>query len=246
MDHSPMFASQEEAVGLTTLQHLSETKQLNQWMFDTILPYTRGSVMEIGSGIGNISSQFVNAGISITLSDYDEEYCRMLHEKFDKESLVKGIHQVDLAHPYFETAYSDLTGRFDTVFALNVVEHIADDKRAIENARSLLAPGGRLIILVPAYEALYNGLDRCLEHYRRYDRKTIRQLLTNHFKVMKVWYFNLAGIFGWFFSGTILGKKTLPGGQLRLYNKFVPLFRVADAMIFHKVGLSVIAVAERR
>ena len=215
-------------------------------MFDTILPYTKGRVLEIGSGIGNISSQFVDAGIPITLSDLDNGYCRMLHEKFDGEPKVKGIHQMDLAHPAFDRVYSGLTGKFDTVFALNVVEHIADDKWAISNARSLLAPGGRLIILVPAYAALYNGLDRCLEHYRRYDRTSIKNLLAEHFKVMRVWYFNLAGIFGWFFSGAVLGKTTLPSGQLSLYNKFVPLFRVADAMTFHQAGLSVIAVAERR
>jgi len=215
-------------------------------MFDTILPYTKGRVMEIGSGIGNISSQFVNAGIYITLSDLDSGYCGMLHEKFDREPRVRGIHQVDLAHPSFESTYNGLVGKFDTVFALNVVEHIADDKRAIRNARSLLAPGGRLIILVPAYAALYNGLDRCLEHYRRYDRNTIRRLLADNFKVMRVWYFNLAGIFGWFFSGYVMGKTTLPAGQLSLYNKFVPLFRMADAMTFHQAGLSVIAVAERR
>jgi 2-polyprenyl-3-methyl-5-hydroxy-6-metoxy-1,4-benzoquinol methylase len=246
MDQDTTLASQKEGVGLTTLQYLSETTQLNQWMFETIYPYVGGRILEIGSGIGNISSQFVNAGTPITLSDLDAGYCRMLHEKFDREPLVRGIHQVDFAHPFFETAYSPLTGKFDTVFALNVVEHISDDKQAVANARSLLAPGGRLIILVPAYAALYNRLDRNLDHYRRYTRKSVRQLLSGGFEVLHTQYFNLAGIFGWFFSGTIFRKKNLSAGELGIYNKFVPLFRMADELTLHKAGLSVIAVACRK
>lgn len=215
-------------------------------MFETIFPHVKGNILEIGSGIGNISSQFINAGMSITLSDLDVEYCRMLREKFVKESLVRGVYQLDLAHPSFEATYGKLVNRFNTVFALNVVEHIEDDKRAIANAWSLLAPGGRLIILVPAYSVLYNGLDRGLDHFRRYDRKSIRQLLNSNFKVLNIHYFNLAGIFGWFFSGTVLRKKRLLSSQLSVYDRFVPLFRIADALTFHRAGLSVIAVAQKR
>lgn len=246
MDQDIIQIPEEESVGLTTLQHLSEAERLNQWMFETILPYAHGRVLEIGSGIGNISSQFVRAGVPIALSDLDAQYCRILHNRFDSESLVRGIHQIDLAHPSFEKVYRDLLGQFDTVFALNVVEHIADDRLAISNARSLLAPKGRLIILVPAYSILYNGIDKGLDHYRRYTQKSIRQLLSGQFEVLRTWYFNLAGIFGWFFSGNVLGKTTLPAGQLSLYNKFVPLFRVADAVTFHQAGLSVIAVGQKR
>ena len=246
MDQDTIIASPRDIVGLTTLQHLSETIHLNQWMFETILPYVNGRILEIGSGIGNISAQFINARIPISLSDLDAQYCHILQGKFDREPLVKGIYQLDIAHPSFETVYSKLLHSFDTVFALNVVEHIDDDKRAIANAWSLLSTGGRLVILVPAYSALYNGLDRGLEHYRRYTRKSIRHLLSDKFYVLRTWYFNLAGIFGWFFSGSILRKKKLPSGQLGVYNKLVPLFRMVDELAFHKAGLSVIAVARKR
>jgi len=236
----------QDAVGLTTLQYLSETKGLNHWMFETILPYVSGRILEIGSGIGNISSQFVAAKMPITLTEFDGQYCHMLREKFDKEPLVRGIYQLDLVHAAFEKNYSQLLNSFDTVFALNVVEHIADDKQAIANARSLLAPGGRLIILVPAYQALYNGIDRGLDHYRRYTRKSIKHLLSDGFDILSTQYFNLAGVFGWFVSGTVLQKKSLTAGPLHLYNKLVPLFRVADALTFHQVGLSVIAVGRKK
>ena len=215
-------------------------------MFETIRPYVKGSTLEIGSGIGNISSEFVQAGMPITLSDLQTDYCDRLHQRFDSERLVRGIHQLDLAHPSFERTYGRLVNKFGTVFALNVVEHIADDNRAIENASALLAPGGHLIILVPAYKALYNGLDRSLEHYRRYNRSSLRRLLAGKgFDILHTRYFNLAGIFGWLFSGSLFGKKTLPAGQINVYNTLVPLFRIADEITFHQVGLSVIAVGRK-
>jgi SAM-dependent methyltransferase len=216
-------------------------------MFETILPYVYGRTLEIGSGIGNISNQFVQAGLPITVTDLDNSYCRMLHDKFDGQKLVEGIYQMDLAHAAFDTAYAHLIGKFDTVFALNVVEHIEDDKRALSNAKSLLTRGGQVIILVPAYNTLYNTLDKALDHYRRYDRNSIKQLLQGEgFEIIHTQYFNLAGIPGWFFAGAVQGHNTLPAGQLSIYDKMVPLFKIADALTFHQIGLSVIAVGRKR
>jgi 2-polyprenyl-3-methyl-5-hydroxy-6-metoxy-1,4-benzoquinol methylase len=72
-------------------------------------------------------------------------------------------------------------GTFDTVYALNVVEHIKDDNLAISNAKKLLKHDGNIIILVPAYQALYNRFDIVLEHYRRYNEQRLNSLLSNHF-----------------------------------------------------------------
>jgi SAM-dependent methyltransferase len=243
MDQDTMLISHDE-VGLRTLQYLSETRELNRWMFETISPYCTGRILEIGSGIGNISSEFVSNGEPLILSEFDTNYCRKLHNKFDREPLIKGIYQLDLVHPEFENIYCDLLNSFDTVFALNVIEHIANDKRAIANARSLLSRGGRLIILVPAYKALYNGIDRGLEHYRRYTRKSLKSLLSDGFNIQHTQYFNLAGILGWFVTGTIFRKQNLTEGPLSLYNKLVPLFRIADTLTLHRVGLSVIGVGQ--
>lgn len=239
----PSTTMTPQEVGLSTLENLSVAERLNQWMFDSIRPYVKGAVLEIGSGIGNISSCFVQNGMPLHVSDYSADYCRMLEEKFDTEPLIRDVLHLDLAIPDIETAYPKLIGKFNTVFALNVVEHIKDHQLALANCYKLLAPGGRVIILVPAYQALYNGFDKELEHFRRYTRASLRRLLESQkFEVMRTWHFNFAGIFGWFWSGTVMGKKTLPAGELKFYNKLVPVFRVADKMVGNQVGLSVIGV----
>lgn len=242
-----MARSTIDEVGMSTLEHLSIADRLNDWMFDSIRPFTKGRILEIGSGIGNISTCFIDHGIPLCVSDYSDHYCNLLDQKFANQPLVGGVFQIDLADSDFETRYGPLIGRFDTVFALNVVEHINDDQLAIANCKKLLSPGGHLIILVPAWQLLYNGFDKELEHFRRYTKTTVKKLFqSQNLEIVKSWYFNLAGILGWFVSGTVLRKKTLPAGQLTFYNKLVPIFRVADKLTFNSVGLSVIIVGRKR
>lgn len=235
-----------DEVGKSTLENLSAADRLNDWMYGSIRPFVKGRILETGSGIGNISSCFVQHGIPLAVSDYSQYYCDLLAQKFAGEPLIKGVFQLDLADSAFEERYPQLVGKFDTVYALNVVEHIKDDRLAIANCKKLLAPGGHLIILVPAYQLLYNGFDKELEHFRRYTRRSVKRLFKSQdVDIVKTWYFNLAGILGWFISGTLLRKKTLPSGQLSFYNKLVPLFRIADRLTFNCMGLSVIIVGRR-
>jgi 2-polyprenyl-3-methyl-5-hydroxy-6-metoxy-1,4-benzoquinol methylase len=235
-----------DAEGLQTLDLISNAGKFNKWMFDVISPYCKGEVMEIGSGIGNISEHFLKEGFPIYLSDIRENYCELLRQKFHSHPKTRNIQKVDLAHPAFEREYSNLLNSFDTVFALNVVEHIKDDHLAIQNCYKLLKKDGVVIILVPAYQNLYNRLDKELEHYRRYNKSTLSKIITaNQFQLVHSRYFNMAGIMGWYFSGTIQKNKTIKEGQLRLYNSLVPLFKFLDKITFNKVGLSVICVGRK-
>jgi len=235
-----------DEIGFYTLLNISDVGEFNQWMFESIKPYVKGKTLEIGSGIGNISTMFVRSHLSLTLSDYSKEYSSFLQKRFASESLIEGVYRIDLTDPNFETHWSHLLGSFDTVFALNVIEHIEDDQLAVVNCHKLLAPGGHLILLMPAYPGLYNGFDKGLGHYRRYTRQTMSGLLSIRFEVVRTWHFNLAGIFGWFFFGTVLRGKTITKGQMNVYNRLVRLFRIADQLTFRRIGLSVIGVGKKK
>ncbi len=227
--------------GQATLEAIAAAPRFNEWMYKVTSRNLKGRILEIGSGIGNISEQFLRDGRSLMLSDIRENYCAQLEQAFGHEPTCLGVRQIDLVHPQFSTEYTDLLGSFDGIFALNVVEHIENDGLAIRNARLLLRDGGRLVILVPAYQALYNGFDRALEHYRRYTEGGLRKVFsTEKLTIMHSQYFNLAAIAGWWFSGNVLKKETIPTGQMRLYNALVPIFKLADMFVFNRVGISVI------
>ena len=232
--------------GMETLNVIANADKFNKWMYDTIAPACSGNILEIGSGIGNISSYFLQNGSNITLSDLRENYLNILRDKFKNYQNLKGVITLDLVDNDFENKYKHLIGTFDTVYALNVVEHIEDDKLAIANCRKLLRENGSLVILVPAYQFLYNRFDKELEHFRRYTSNKLNKLFAdNNFKITKTQYFNFAGIFGWFLSGKLLNKKTIPGDQMKLYNMLVPIFKIADKIMLRKAGLSVITFGRK-
>lgn len=232
--------------GQKTLEIISQANRFNQWMFNTIRPFCTGKILEIGSGIGNISEYFINDGYDISLSDLRQNYTGRLKEKFSSFQNLRDILLMDLTDPAFEDKFSNYREHFDTIFALNVVEHIEDDILAVHNCRYLLKAGGRLIILVPAYAFLYNRFDELLGHFRRYTKKSLKQIIIeNGFEIIRSKYFNLAGIPGWFVSGKLQNNDTIPGGQMKLYNSLVPVFKLMDKLILHSAGLSIIVVGEK-
>ncbi len=227
--------------GLQTLEAMAAAPRLNQWMYETIGKRLSGNILEIGSGIGNISECFLQDNKKIQLTDLRENYLSFLRHKFEGKKNILGIEHLDLVHPNFDEFYGNKFEKYDGLFALNVIEHIENDVQAIANCKKLLKKGGRMVILVPAYQSLYNGFDKALEHYRRYNKKTLAQLFeTNHLKITHQQYFNFIGVFGWFFSGTVLQKEIIPKGQMQVFNKLVPLFKIIDKVIFNSLGLSVI------
>ena len=238
------MSTQLQDGGAKTLDTIAAADRFNKWMYDTISPFCNGRILEIGSGIGNISALFIRDGKRIMLSDVRPEYCERLNAQFSGK--CEGIVNLDLVHPQFDQQHANLLSSFDTVFALNVVEHIKDHELALRNAAKLLRTGGSLVILVPAYQWLYNGFDKELEHYRRYTRRQLNAVMSPHVNITRSQYFNCAGIAGWFISGSILRKKLIPGGQMKLFNTLVPAFRLLDRLVNKAVGLSVIVAGTKR
>ncbi|MDX2249017.1 MAG: methyltransferase domain-containing protein [Bacteroidia bacterium] len=241
------FAYKElDQEGLETLETIAAAHRFNRWMFQTVAAnLVPGNVLEVGSGIGNISREFLNAGYDLTVSDIRENYCGYLEENLTGYKNLRDIVKLDLVHPDFEKVYSPFLGKYDNLYALNVIEHIEDDILALHNCGKLVRPGGRIVILVPAYQSLYNKFDENLFHFRRYTRTTLSALFVkNKLPVLKAFHFNFIGILGWYFSGNILKKETIPSGQMNLYNKLVPIFRLIDRVVGRQVGLSVIVVGE--
>jgi SAM-dependent methyltransferase len=237
---------QDDPSGEATLDVIARAQRFNRWMYHTIRPFCKGRIFEIGSGTGNISRCFIEDRQQIMLSDFREVYCNNLSDRFRDSSGVLGIEVIDLIDPAFDTKFHRHFGKFDTVFALNVIEHISDDVLALNNCYKLLAKGGQVVILVPSYMRLYNRFDRELGHYRRYTKATLsRAFSKTGFRVIHQQYFNFIGIFGWYFSGTILRKKVIPGNQMRIYDFLLPAIRLFDKLVFNLAGLSTIMVGRK-
>ncbi|MGH2898237.1 MAG: class I SAM-dependent methyltransferase, partial [Solirubrobacteraceae bacterium] len=62
---------------------------------------------------------------------------------------------------------------FDLAVALDVLEHVQDDRAALRELARVLAPGGRLLVTVPQYGWLWGEHDVLAHHQRRYTRAAL-------------------------------------------------------------------------
>jgi SAM-dependent methyltransferase len=80
---------------------------------------------------------------------------------------------------------------FDFAVSLDVVEHLEDDLGALRELRRVIAPGGRLLLTVPAYQWLWSGHDEINHHHRRYTRRSLGRVAeAAGWKQARTTYFN--------------------------------------------------------
>ena len=238
--------SHPDEVGMQTLTFLSKTDALNEWVYQSIQPYLKGEILEIGSGIGNISKFLIRDNYSVTLSDYNPEYCQILKKNYGHLPNIKGIEQINLQNDSYQDDYFLMKESFDTIFLLNVIEHIKDDEKAVTICKFLLKKGGNLIMLAPSYSFLYCRMDKELGHFRRYTLSKLAALCSNAgLNVIHKQYFNVLGIAGWLVSGKLLTHPSLRKNELDLFNKLVPLAKLLDRLVMKSIGLSSIIIAKK-
>ena len=81
--------------------------------------------------------------------------------------------------------------RFDLICFFDCLEHIADDTGSLQAMRELLAPGGSIIVTVPAYQWLWSSHDVFLHHHRRYSRVSLERCAQSAgYTIARITYFN--------------------------------------------------------
>jgi SAM-dependent methyltransferase len=82
-------------------------------------------------------------------------------------------------------------GAYDLVAALDVVEHVEDDRSAIAALASCLKPGGTLLLTVPAHQWMWSAHDDLNHHKRRYSKRALAELIEQSpLRLDRIGYFN--------------------------------------------------------
>jgi SAM-dependent methyltransferase len=234
------FDSETEDVVYQTLQRMKKLHRYNQWIFSKFRPFLGRRVLEIGSGIGNITKFLLDRDLVIA-TDVEPKCLALLRNIFEKYKKFR-IEPLDISGLRNERYRSY---HIDSVICFNVLEHISEDEKALENIFDLLESRGRLLLFVPSHPWLYGSLDQHLGHHRRYGKRELKNKLeAAGFKVVSLEYFNRVGILGWFLNGKILRRKRLPSLQLRFYNSLVPLLKL-EKIFPLPFGTSLVAVGEK-
>ena len=185
----------------------------------------RGDVLEVGSGIGNISQLMLPLATHLVLTDTEPHYLELLKATYAGDPRVE-VAKFDLDEP---PPPAVAARRYDAIIAVNVIEHIGDDHRLVSRLADLLRPGGSLLIYVPACPIAFGSLDVALGHHRRYTPETLTALLkSGALDPGTPRYVNLLGLAGWFVSGRILKRKLLSPSSVAIFERLVPLVRLED------------------
>ncbi len=208
-----------------TLLAMSGAKRFNRWMADTIAPWVKGDVLEVGAGIGNLTVLLASGEHCYVATDHDREHLLELRSRIEYRPNIK-LAQCDFS-------VREDVARFrqsaDTVVCLNVLEHIEDDRMALAYIHSCLRPGGTAIILVPQGPEIFGTLDEVLQHKRRYMRDELAEKMAiAGFTVAQITGFNHATRPGWYLHSRLLKRRTLSRVQLRLFDLLVPLWKRVD------------------
>jgi glycosyltransferase involved in cell wall biosynthesis len=230
----------EDEYGSHILHSLERAQRFNRWMAESIVPHVGARVLEIGAGIGNITSWLLPRDLYVA-SDINPQYLHYLRN-FSLGKPYLEVDRIDLEDPACFTRWQ---GRFDTVVCLNVLEHVRDPLISLRNIASALETGGRLLLYVPQGQHLYSSLDEVLGHRCRYSREAlVEELGTTGFEIESFHDFNHFAIPGWWLNGKLLKRRHFSRVQLKIFNMLVPVIRRLDPLVPGR-GLGLIVVARK-
>ncbi|HUR80793.1 MAG TPA: glycosyltransferase, partial [Thermoanaerobaculia bacterium] len=224
----------------TQVRRRSRLMRYNGWVWDRIKSYIGQRVLEIGGGSGAMT-RFLYGRELVVTTDRETGYVDRLRNAFRRRPGIV-VERADIeSDSVLELAHYN----FDTVTAINVLEHTTDDVAALRRAHQLLPAGGRVIVFVPAGQSLFGSMDQGIGHQRRYEKsELVEKLQQAGFEVEHVSFQNRIARMAWWLNAKVLGRKALPSGQSRVFDRLVPLFRSLEGEN-PSTGLSLIGVGKK-
>jgi SAM-dependent methyltransferase len=221
------------------LEDLAEAVNYRRWLVDLALPHLGDDPLEVGSGRGDHAADWRAAGVPrVTVSEADADRLAGLRTRFAGDDAVVVR---ELALPV------QVQASYSAVVAMNVLEHVEDDGQALAGLRGLLRPGGRLVLLVPAFPSAMSRFDRAIGHHRRYRAAPLRAAVAAAgFEVESLRHVNCVGLLGWYVAIRLLRGRPRAGLLLTAFDRsVVPWLRRLEARWAPPFGQSLLVVARR-
>jgi SAM-dependent methyltransferase len=222
--------------GVDNLEIMLEAQKYNRFLTNLVLKHRSGTgtMLDFGAGLGTFSGMLRERGFDVDCVEVDKAECAILQQKGFK---------------VFQDTAAIADESYDYVFSLNVFEHIEQDEAAMKECSRILRPGGRALTYVPAFQVLYGDMDRKVEHFRRYTRRSLADLAdASCMTVVKTEYVDFAGYFATLlFNATSKGSGDINKGSIRIYDRYIfPLSRILDSATHSFLGKNVFMVSVKR
>jgi hypothetical protein len=228
----------DQEVQSEVLEGLAMAKNHRKWFVAFATPYLGDHPIEVSAGLGDYAAEWLVNAPQMTLTEADPGRLVALKERF---AANEGVTVRELLMP------SQENGVHSAAVSYNVLEHIEDHIGALRTMKSLVRPGGHVIIVVPAFPFAMSPVDIATGHVRRYTRKTMRAAMDEAgLEIVKLHYANSLGLIGYYVSTSLLKQTPGPGAMVKFYDSTVaPTTRFLERIMRPPFGQSVVAIARR-
>lgn len=222
------------------LELFAEARNWKRYWSSLLRPFVRGRVLDAGCGTGaNADFLWNNHVTRYTFLEPDGRLLAQVPERA-RASDAQSAERV-------QGTTSDLSGKqFDTILYIDVIEHIEDSRAELRRAHDLLAPGGHLLVLVPAFQFLYNAFDKAIGHHRRYDKRLLKEELPSGMELLKLRYLDSMGLLLSLGNTWLLKQAEPTARQIRFWDRrIVPVSRISDKILLHAFGRSLLSISRK-
>lgn len=200
-----------------------------------------GTVLEVGAGIGEMTK-------CLRPLCENQEWIALDPDKANTDVIEKLVleGELDKNVKTFNGFLDDLKkpkGSFSNLLFIDSLEHIKDDSKTLKKASSLLSDGGILIIIAPAHNFLFNEFDHKIGHFRRYSKKTLRNILPEDIREISNSYIDSAGFFLSLANKFILRSSEPSLNQILFWDRIiVPISIVLDKFLNYQFGKNLVFI----
>ena len=220
------------------LEHFDNSDNFRNYQNDLFKNHLKGHVAEVGPGNGENLQIYKDKVEILELYEPSKVLFENLISKFgsDKKFIIKN------------EVFSLKENTYDSILYLDVLEHIENDHQEIIKAFNSLKEGGKLIINVPAFQHLYSNFDKDVKHFRRYNKKTLLNLIKNfnYLSYELKYYDSLGYILSLMSKLFTKNYKNNFNKKIKIWNSLIPLSKILDTLIFHLFGKSLILIITKK
>jgi len=224
------------------LEMMGQANNWKSYLADQVKPFIRGNVLEVGSGMCaktlNLYGPLCSTWVCL---EPDPDLARRGQESLHG-SCIESLAEIRVG----TTECISSNELFDSIIYIDVLEHIQDDEGELQRAAGLLRPEGRIIIVAPAHPFLFSPFDSAVGHYRRYDGKSLRNIMPERLIEERVAYLDSFGMLASLANRLLMRRSMATAVQLKLWDTLlVRLSRFADSLVAYTCGKTVLAVWRR-
>lgn len=222
--------------GHDVLEVMEEAVHYNRFLENLVAHSLMGKkILDFGAGRGTLADLVSKRGYQIHCVEPDSHLREALKKK--SYSVYTNIEQAP---------------QYDSIYSVNVLEHIVEDASVAQQLVDHLNPGGRLVVYVPAFSVLYSSLDQKIGHQRRYTKESLTKLFPQ-MKILECHYVDSLGFFASLYLKYIgfryFGAKdgSLSPQLVRFYDqRLFPISLKLDLLCQPYFGKNVFMVAQKR